>query len=68
MPLIQLIVVLIVIGVLLYIVESLLPLDPTIKMVIRVLILLCVVLWLLSLVGIIPGNVRVGMQNLWRYT
>jgi hypothetical protein len=67
MPLIQLIVVLIVIGLLLYIVESLLPIDPTIKMVIRVLILIAVILWLLSLVGLLPGgNLRVGLWKLTR--
>jgi hypothetical protein len=61
MLLIQLVIILIVIGVLLYIVESLLPIDPAIKMVIRVIILLAVVLWLLSLVGLIPGGpLRVG--------
>jgi hypothetical protein len=61
MLLIQLVVILIVIGVLLYVVESLLPIDPAIKMVIRVIILLAVVLWLLSLVGLIPGGpLRVG--------
>jgi hypothetical protein len=57
MPLIQLIVVLIVIGVLLYIVESLLPIDPAIKNIIRIIILLAVVLWLLSLVGLIPARI-----------
>jgi len=61
MPLIQIIVVLIVIGVLLYIVESLLPIDPTIKQIIRVVILLAVVIWLLALVGLLPGGtLRVG--------
>jgi hypothetical protein len=61
MPLIQLIVVLLVIGVLLYVVESLLPIDPAIKNIIRIIILLAVVIWLLSLVGLLPGgNVRVG--------
>jgi hypothetical protein len=60
MPLIQLVVVLIVLGLLLYIVESLLPIDPTIKMVIRVIILLAVILWLLSLVGMIPGRINVS--------
>jgi hypothetical protein len=55
--LIQLIVVLIVIGLLLYIVESLLPIDPTIKMVIRVLILIAVILWLLSVVGLLPARI-----------
>jgi hypothetical protein len=60
MPLISLIIVLIVIGILLYVVEQLLPIDPTIKNIIRIVILLAVVLWLLSLVGIIPQAVHVG--------
>jgi hypothetical protein len=58
MPLISLILVLIVIGLLLYLVESVLPIDPQIKLVIRVLILLAVIVWLLSLVGLIPREVR----------
>jgi hypothetical protein len=57
MPLIQLIVVLIVIGLILYLVESLLPLDAAIKQVIRVVIVLAVILWLLSLVGLIPARI-----------
>lgn len=61
MPLVQLIVVLLVIGVLLYVVETLLPIDPTIKNIIRIVILLAVVLWLLALVGLLPGGtVRLG--------
>jgi hypothetical protein len=60
MPLISLVIVLIVIGLLLYLVESVLPLDATIKLVIRVVILLAVILWLLSLVGVLPREVRVG--------
>jgi hypothetical protein len=60
MPLISLILVLIVIGLLLYLVESVLPIDPQIKLVIRVLIVLAVIIWLLSLVGVIPREVRVG--------
>jgi hypothetical protein len=60
MPLISLVIVLIVIGLLLYLVESVLPIDPQIKLVIRVVLLLAVIVWLLSLVGLIPSTVRVG--------
>jgi hypothetical protein len=60
MPLISLVIVLIVIGLLLYLVEALLPIDPSIKLVIRVVVLLAVILWLLSLVGLIPGRVDMG--------
>ena len=61
MALIQIIVVLLIIGVLLYIVESLLPIDPAIKNIIRIVILLAVVLWLLAIVGLLPlGTVRLN--------
>jgi len=64
-PLLQLVVVLIALGVLLYIVESLLPIDPAIKLAIRVVILLAVVLWLLALVGLLPvGPLRVSLGRL----
>jgi hypothetical protein len=67
MPLISLIIILIVIGLLLYLVESVLPIDPQIKLVIRVVILLAVILWLLSLVGFIPREVRVGSVAVARF-
>jgi hypothetical protein len=59
MPLISLIIVLIVIGLLLYLVESVLPIDPQIKLVIRVVVVIAVILWLLSLVGVVPREVYV---------
>jgi len=52
-----LIVILIVIGLILYLVETLLPIDPAIKQVIRVVIVIAVILWLLSLVGLIPQRI-----------
>jgi len=47
MSLIALVLVLVVIGVVLYLLESL-PMDPTIKIVIRVVVIIAVCLWLLS--------------------
>jgi hypothetical protein len=65
MPLLQLIVVLIVIGLILYLVETLLPIDPAIKQVIRVVVVLACILWLLSVVGLIPA--RIGFYHVpWR--
>jgi hypothetical protein len=57
MPLIQLIVILIVIGLLLWLIETQLPIDPTIKMIIRLIIILAVILWLLSVVGLLPARI-----------
>ncbi len=43
---------LVIIGVVLYLVESVIPMDASIKLVIRVVVLLFVVLWLLQAFGL----------------
>ena len=53
MPLINVIIVLVIVGVLLYVVETLLPIDATIKRIIHVVIILAVCIWLLQAFGII---------------
>lgn len=53
MPIISIVIVLIVIGLLLWLVETQLPISPVIKLIIRIVIVLAVCVWLLSLVGII---------------
>lgn len=60
MPLINVIIVLVIVGVLLYVVETLLPIDATIKRIIHVVIILAVCIWLLQAFGIIGslGSVR----------
>src|SRR5262245_23057759 len=65
MPLIQLIVILIVIGLVLYLVESLLTIDPQIKQIIRVVLVIAVILWLLSLVGLLPTRITHALEP-WR--
>ncbi len=50
---IGLIVTLVIIGVCLYLIENYVPMDGTIKTVIRVVVVLCVVLYLLSAFGIV---------------
>lgn len=49
---IGLVVTLIILGLLLWLVEAILPIDPWIKMVIRVIIIVCVILYLLSAFGL----------------
>ncbi len=53
---INLIVGLIVVGVCLWLVNSMIPMQPQIKTIINVLVVLVVVLWLLSSFGIISGS------------
>jgi hypothetical protein len=51
---VQLIVVLLVLGLVLYLV-TLLPIDPVILRIVQVVVLLCVILWLLSAFGILDA-------------
>jgi hypothetical protein len=53
MPLINVIIVLVIVGVLLYVVETLLPIDATIRRIIHIIIILAVCIWLLQVFGII---------------
>lgn len=54
--LITVIVVLIVVGVALYLIETYIPMSQPIKTVIRVLVVLFIALWLLSVFGIYHFN------------
>lgn len=62
MPLINLIVTLIVVGVLLWLVNTYLPMDRKIKTILNVVIVIAVILWLLSAFGMMSnmGAMRVG--------
>jgi hypothetical protein len=62
MPLINLIVILIVIGVLLWLVNAYIPMDPVIKKIINIVVIIVVCLWLLNVFGILGDmkSVRVG--------
>ncbi len=50
---IQLIILLVIAGVCLYLIETYIPMDAAIKTVIRVVVVLCLVLYLLSAFGIL---------------
>ena len=62
MSLVSLVVALIVIGLLLWLVNTYIPMDPKIKQILNIVVVIAVVLWLLSVFGLLPdiGNVRVG--------
>jgi hypothetical protein len=61
MPLINLVVTLIVVGVLLWLVNTYIPMDGKIKQLLNVVVVICVVVWLLYAFGIINhnGDIRV---------
>jgi len=62
MPLINLVVVLIVVGVLLWAVNNYIPMDGRIKQILNIVVVVAVVLWLLQVFGIFGGfdSIRVG--------
>ena len=62
MPLLTVVVTLIVVGVLLWLVNSYIPMDAKIKRILNVVVVIVVVLWLLNAFGLFAhmGNLRVG--------
>jgi hypothetical protein len=62
MPLINLVVVLIVVGVLLWFVNAFIPMDRKIKQILNIVVVIAVVIWLLQVFGVIGslGNIRIG--------
>ena len=53
MPLIQLVIVLVVVGVVLWVINSYIPMQSTIKAILNVVVILVVIVWLLSVFGFI---------------
>jgi len=62
MPLIQVVMVLIVVGVLLWLVNRFIPMAGSIKSILNAVVVICVVLWLLSVFGLIGSlsKIHVG--------
>jgi cation transporter-like permease len=62
MPLLQLVMVLVVIGVLLWLVNTFIPMQGTIKRILNAVVVIGVVLWLLSVFGFLSSlsGLRVG--------
>jgi hypothetical protein len=49
----QVLLVLIVVGVLLWLVNTYIPMDGTIKRIVNVVVIICIVLWLLQVFGVL---------------
>ncbi|MDP2945577.1 MAG: Thivi_2564 family membrane protein [Atribacterota bacterium] len=58
MSLISLLVVLIVVGVILWLINTYIPMDAKIKKILNVVVVIVVILWLLQAFGIL-GNLRI---------
>lgn len=62
MPLINLLIVLVVVGVILWVINSYIPMQATIKKILNVVVVIAVIIWLLNVFGVI-GNIsaiRIG--------
>jgi hypothetical protein len=62
MPLIDLVVALVVLGVGLWLINNYIPMDSTIKKILNVVVVIVVVLWLLSAFGLLGplSGIRIG--------
>ena len=62
MPLVNVVIALIVVGVLLWLVNTYIPMDGKIKQILNAVVVIAVVVWLLQAFGLIGGlnTVRVG--------
>jgi len=62
MPLIQLVIALVVVGVLLWLINTYIPMDGKIKQILNVVVVIAVVIWLLQIFGVLSGmgGIHVG--------
>ncbi|HTB93417.1 MAG TPA: Thivi_2564 family membrane protein [Candidatus Sulfotelmatobacter sp.] len=62
MPLMQILIALIVVGVLLWLVNRFIPMQGTIKSILNSVVVICVVLWLLNAFGLFHtlSRIRIG--------
>jgi len=60
MPILSILIVLIVVGVVLWLMNTYIPMAPPIKTIINVVVILLIVVWVLTLLVPGIGNVRVG--------
>jgi len=59
MPLLQVVMVLVVVGVLLWLINRFIPMQGTIKSILNAVVVICVVLWLLNIFGLFHSFSRI---------
>ena len=62
MPLVHLVIVLVVVGVILWVINTYIPMQPTIKKLLNVVVVIAVILWLLNAFGLLDSlrGIRIG--------
>ena len=61
MPLLQVVMVLIAVGVLLWLVNQFIPMAGSIKSILNAVVVICVVLWLLNIFGLFDSLSRIHL-------
>jgi hypothetical protein len=63
MPLIEVLIALIVVGVLLWLVNTYIPMAGAIKAILNAVVVICVVVWLLNVFGLMPAVYHVHVPT-----
>ena len=63
MPLLQVVLVLIVVGVLLWLINRYIPMQGTIKSILNAVVVIAVVVWLLNVFGLLQSLSRIHVGN-----
>jgi hypothetical protein len=59
MPLVQVIVLLIVVGVVLFLINQYIPMAASIKSILNAVVVIAVIIWLLNVFGLLSGGTRI---------
>jgi len=52
MPILTIVIVLVVVGVILWLVNNYIPMDPTIKKILNIVVIIVLIIWLLNILGV----------------
>jgi 1-acyl-sn-glycerol-3-phosphate acyltransferase len=63
MPLLHVVIILVVVGVLLWLVNSYIPMQATIKKILNAVVVIAVVLWLLKAFGLLDSLLNIHIGN-----
>jgi hypothetical protein len=61
MPLLQVVIILIVVGVLLWLINSYIPMQATIKKILNAVVVIAVVVWLLNIFGLLDSLLNIHL-------
>ena len=64
MPLVTVVIVLIVVGVILWLINSYIPMQGTIKKILNAVVVICVVIWLLRVFGVLSSFSSVNVPKI----